>query len=182
MRRRLFHLATLLSTALLLVTLGLWARGLGHCEKLTCIYLSSRGSDRAHLHEVTAAWSSWNLQFSWLQMPMDSVSAEIFLEVLRASDFGWTGLNVSFSGDAEMQYSSPIPQGFQVEAGALSTGVRGLFLGVRPWAPAALFAVLPLVWLYRRQRRRGWRFSLRESLVATAAVALLSCGFVLLKN
>ncbi|TWT77879.1 hypothetical protein Pla123a_16770 [Posidoniimonas polymericola] len=187
MRRRLFNLATLLSAVLLLLTLGLWARSLGHHESVGAGYNQWTSDDEVLQYGVDLAWNANTFHLSggyaergpkYFYERGDTRSVE---ELQKLRSFR-AGVRLWFINDIGSAMGGPRPEGFGYGLRRGTGGGWSVGLAVRPWAPAAMFAVLPLVWLYRRQRRRGWRFSLRESLVATTAVALLLCGLVLLKN
>jgi hypothetical protein len=68
-RQRLFDVAALLSLALCLISGGLWARSLGHFERVDLRYARWRQADDMHSYFAALSWYSNTLRLEVISVP-----------------------------------------------------------------------------------------------------------------
>jgi hypothetical protein len=157
MRRRLFNFATGVSLLLFVAVGVLWVRSLRHFELAGAEYTGWPRSDRIYLAFGQISWYS------------DTVGLMVITEYVTPAHFRdpsatWftvspaenpTGWRRWAAGDRTTMYMNGYPHGFHFQH-HVWTPVLGLrrdtwIMGVRPWLPMALLAVMPAMWLERRR-------------------------------
>jgi hypothetical protein len=165
-RRRLLTVLSFLSLLLFVAACALWVRSLRHFEMVQVRHASWPRADELHARYLGFSWYSNTLRLEVIRV---TYLAAVFkgqpaasMAALRSNDP--PGLRANLVGENETLLMNGYPAGFEVGhypygSGPAMPGDRWV-LAVRPWVPALLTAVLPMVWVYRirrarRARRRG---------------------------
>lgn len=178
-RRRLFIFASAASAVLFTVSGAMWARSLGHFERIDVRYNRSARADELHCYYLGFAWYSNTFRVHIARRRFEPShfqgQSQQWLSSLRASYP--LGLKLAFLGEDVTQVMNGYPPGFAAyhrrDAPGKAVGDQWI-LAVRPWLPTLVTAVTPAIWLWRRLRARSWQFGLRHLLfgVLLLAVAL----------
>jgi hypothetical protein len=179
-RRRLFYIAATASAVLCIASAALWARSLKHHEQVRLSLVRY-----ARPNELQA----WTFDLHWYS---NTLRVTFFRRTFVLTDWQWEssatalrsayphGFRYRFTNTADHLFSSPMMPGFayqHVTQPAPAIGDAWHF-AVRPWLPTLLSATLPLIWLYRRQSARSWRFNLRELFIGLTLCAIALSAFL----
>ena len=160
MRRRLFNIAAVVSLLLCLAVGALWVRSLWHYELVEVEYTRWPRSDKMDSGFFQVSWHSSTVSFKLITefvgpAHFRDASAAWFT---RSPAENPPGMRWSKAGDETTRDMNGDPDGFYTRH-YLWTPVLGVrrdtwMLGVRPWLPMALLAVMPALWVKRFRKAR----------------------------
>ncbi len=183
LRQRLFDFAAALSLLLCLVCGALWARSLGHFERVDLRYARWRQADDVQSYFAALSWYSNTLRVEVISLPFGPAffQGQPAANVQHFRDQHPRGARWEFNGENITAVMNGYPPGYSAQHTPYSTaGVTGdrYVLAVRPWLPTLLAAVLPFAWLvfYCRRTRTGWQFGLRDLFIALTLLSVLLAG------
>lgn len=178
MRRRLFNIAALASLLLCLVSGALWARSLGHFEKLCLRHTHWPAPNEVHSHYLQVIWyHGGRLRVGLNCRKLTAAYFDGRPSALKQARLGYTpGLKCNFfdTSNATMGPEFPFSETVHWRSSSVKHGHHWQ-LSIRLWLPTLLSGVLPAIWVYRwrRFKEHPWQFSMRELFVAFTFLSIL---------